>query len=102
MTKIESIAKKLDKYIIDNNISLNDPDEDDFGQCVATFQLSKVIGLEAVGKLTVSDMWELCSMMSGREVSYRNKRYGYLFGIALKMSECSQYDLDVEIWDGYC
>lgn len=44
MTKIESIAKKLDKYIIDNNICLNDPDDDDFGQCVATFQLSKVIG----------------------------------------------------------
>lgn len=102
MSKVESIAKKLDKYIINNEIRLNDPDEDEYGQCVASFPLSAAIGSDAVGKLTVSDMWDLCGIMSDREVSYRNRYYGHLFAIGLKMSDSSQYDLDVEIWDGYC
>lgn len=101
MSKIESIAKKLDKYIIENQIRLNDPDEDDYGQCVASFPLSAAIGSDAVRRLTVNDMWSLCGTMANREISYRNRYYGHLFAIGLKMSE-SPYDLDVEIWDGFC
>lgn len=102
MTKIKLLAKRLDKYIIDNGIRLNDPDEDEYGQCVATFPLSAAIGSDAVRRFTVSDMWDLCGIMTDREVSYRNHYYGHLFAIGLKMSDSSKYDLDVEIWDGFC
>ena len=40
---LEKIADKIDEYIVRHNLRLDDPDEDEYGQCVSSFMLADAL-----------------------------------------------------------
>lgn len=112
MKKTDRILKLFCNYIIDNEIELNDPDEEDFGQCVSEISLSDVLdGTNIdVKKVTVEELG--CLLLSEFSVYKDNKPddeeefddetssnyYGEIFSTALQVG---WKDVVIQIWDGY-
>lgn len=115
MKKTDRILKLFCNYIIDNKVKLNDPEEDDCGQCVAEVNLSKVLeGTNIdVKKVTVEEL--SCLLLNNFSVCKDNKpiydededemdekvasnSYGEIFGTDLQVY---WNDVIIQIWDGY-
>lgn len=112
MKKPERLLRLFCNYIIANKIRLNDPDEPDCGQVVATIKLSEILKGSNIKfeNLTIGEVLEFSSHLYDLEIYPDNKRkedkrtgyyknyYGTLFGVEMKI-----YDNDIifDIWDGF-
>ena len=116
MKKTVRILKLFCNYIIDNKVKLNDPEEDDFGQCVAEVSLSKVLEGSNIDvkKVTVEELsclllnnFNVCKDnkpdfrgYSEEEKEYENPRnyYGEIFGTSVQVY-CN--NVIIQIWAGF-
>lgn len=116
MKKTDRILKLFCNYIIDNKVKLNDPEEDDYGQCVSEVSLAEMLkGTNIdVKKVTVEELsclllnnFSVCKDnkpdyrgYSEEEKEYERPRnyYGEIFGTNVQVY---WNDAIIQIWDGY-
>ena len=103
---VGKIADRIDEYIVKNDLPLNDPDEDENGQCVSSFMLADALVDDEVlaaraAKLTRGQLRTLCGMFMERTVWIDEEAdfsYGEVFFLDLVRTPDG---IRVEIWDGY-
>ena len=96
------LLKNLCNYIIKNKITLNDEEEEDFGQVVATIELKRILrgtGIQ-VKTLTVDDL-SVLSLHEFRVYKDNDKNsryYGQIFESIVQIAGSNVY---ISISDGY-
>ena len=103
---LEKIADRIDEYIVKNNLCLNDPDEDEDGQCVSSFMLTDALADDEVlavraAKLTRGQLRTLCGMFMERTV-WIDEEAEFSYGEVFMLDMVRTPDgICVEIWDGF-
>ena len=100
------IADKIDEYIVKNGLRLNDPDEDEEGQCVSSFMLADALSDDEVlaaraAKLTRGELRKLSGMFIERTVWIDEEAgldYGEVFLLDLVRTP---EGILADIWDGW-
>ena len=96
------LLQKLCNYIIENKITLNDDDEDEFGQVVATIYLENVLKDTEiqVKSLTVDDLsvLSLHEFPVFKDNNKNSKYYGMIFDSTIEIGGSTVY---ISISDGY-
>ena len=103
MTKAERIVRYFCNYVIEHKVQINDPEEEDFGQCVSTIKLSKILKDTniKVESLSVQDLAPL-SKFSGNVFRNNDEKSGEYYGeICFVRTIVMDGDVLIEIWDGY-
>ena len=102
MTKAERIIRIFCNYVIDHKVKLNDPEEDDYGQCVSELELSEILKGTNIKmeNVTINDLALLANFRGAvyRDNDENGKYYGELFYLVLIVVE---NDIRIEIWDGF-
>jgi len=102
MTKGERIVRIFCNYVIDHKVKLNDPEEDDYGQCVSELELSEVLKGTNIKmeNVTINDLALLATFRGDvcRNNDENEKYYGEIFNLVLIVVE---NDIRIEIWDGF-
>jgi hypothetical protein len=100
------IADRIDEYIVRNSLRLNDPDEDEDGQCVSSFMLADALKDDPVlsaraEKMTRRELRKLTGMFLERTIwidEEANEEYGEVFILDPVRTE---EGVRIDIWDGW-
>ena len=103
---LEKIADKIDEYIVRHNLRLDDPDEDEYGQCVSSFMLADALADDEVlaaraAKLTGGKLRTLAGMFFNRTIWIDEEADEGIGEVCFIDLARTPEGIRVDIWDGY-
>ena len=103
---LEKIADKIDEYIVRHNLRLDDPDEDEYGQCVSSFMLADALADDEVlaaraAKLTGGKLRTLAGMFFNRTIWIDEEADESIGEVCFIDLARTPEGIRVDIWDGY-
>ena len=103
---LEKIADKIDEYIVKHDLRLDDPDEDEYGQCVSSFMLADALADDEVlaaraAKLTRGKLRTLAGMFLGRTIWIDEEADEYFGEVCFIDPVRTPAGIRIDIWDGY-